>query len=305
VTQIGALRDKLKNFRKFQLEKSGSGAQVLGGLPGAFCLWVDESSLLQGKLDFFDDSFCPTTLRACMNGDFFVDLSTWLLPMVMANPPIEVIEQTAPRLKANLTVESFSLESRIEIASVLIREPFIKGLDSLFTAEVHRIFQNDTQILASKARKVFGITSQLEQLDKTFMVDLSGLYKTIVKRGTQLKKSGAKTQMLLEYDYKERAVDHDLLALIQANRTSADSYCDTELVDSLTCVSGLKVLHAISFVQNLPDGEGKMELVKLFYTLLDLVDSALAAFPPCEKIIKSAIKVIGNQLLLRVEIYSK
>jgi hypothetical protein len=133
----------------------------------------------------------------------------------------------------------------------------------------------------------------LESLDQDFLLDLSSLYKTITKRGAQVKTFLNKDEVMLEYDYTERYLDHDVLAIIQDNRTSSDSFYEKDVVDSLICVSALRLLKTVEFLQSTKDIKARDMFVAEFYNILKMIDDGIHSFPPCENIFKQLVTSIG------------
>ena len=154
------------------------------------------------------------------------------------------------------------------------------------------LLQKDCHALFSKAKKSKSTLEQLKDLDNRFMEDTKLLYKTISKRAAQSKKCSKKCEgILLEYDYQESQLNQEILGLISANRTQCEVYYENDPVDSLSCVSGLRIERILGYLEGKEPDEA---FIASFYDTLDMLDADLSAFPPAKTILSNVANTIGS-----------
>lgn len=266
----------------------------------ACCLWIDESKFLKSDFspEVYPDPYLPVKLSMVIKSNFFSDISSWwidLLPNLYRKEMIVGLDLQTPSLEDICCIQDAPnfTEIGLGIPNIVLRNPLVQLIDSMSLLDAKKILEIDSSNLVNKAKKIDTIFKQLEELDCKFINDLQYLYNNITKRGAQMKKCGTKSEMLLEYDYTERVLDHNILSIIQDNRVSSDAYYDTDMVDSLTCVSALKLLKAVFFIEKTADENSIRFFIPYFYTALHLIDSGLHSFPPCEQIINQLVAAIG------------
>lgn len=267
---------------------------ALTPLLNAISLWIDEPRLVQSEPvpHSFGDCFLPSRLKDSIYEDFFGNSSCWWLDLVL--PSSETPSFSKDVLSSDFTpqIDRVSLDSAIPLASIALRKPFLQNLETLNASSACGILNSECLILINTSNKVGKIFSQLQELDEAFLNDLAGMYKTIIKRGTYLKKLSKLSEILFEYDFKERLLDQDVLAIVQLNRATSDAQYETETVDSLTCIAALKIERAIEYIQ-----QSKVThavFVKEFYRIIEILDFNLLQYPPSEQVVKRIVHALGN-----------
>ena len=139
--------------------------------------------------------------------------------------------------------------------------------------------------------------NQHNDLDIDYFKLLSKLYDSSLTQTSVTKRCNSSCDgVSISFEMAKSTVDSLAMNHITKNRAMIQKMISTELVDSRTSLSGLRLISMIDWFVKKPNSANiiSKEAVSLFFHALDLFEMNLHAYPPAEIILNLLLKEIGQ-----------
>jgi hypothetical protein len=272
----------------------------------AFLVWIQDERLVNFDLKqlTLDETVLRSRLEGCVYGNVFSCRTGWWTEFIHVESyaySMEIVRTMSVQPESQEPVTFQLQENAMPLALPILRNPMIPTFESLSSNEARKILQTETALLSKKAKSFSLVTQKLVDLDTDLIKDLRLMYKTVTKRGTQVKTCSAKCAgVVVEFDYTERMLDHEALEFVQRNRQTSDALYDSDPVDVLVCLAALRIFRILEYLGDKKQLVNAEDFKDEFYSIIELMQDDIDNYPPARIVLHQLAQELGEMF-----VYSK